>query len=358
MKKANSNTIAIVGTVGIPACYGGFETLVENLTIRDSPHKVSVYCSSKYYDKKIKSYNGATLHYIPLSANGAQSIPYDIASIFHGLFKGYRNFLILGVSGALVLPIIKFFLPKVRFATNIDGLEWRRDKWGALAKKFLKFSERMAIKSSQTIICDNQAIADYVKSEYGINSSVIAYGGDHSLINTLPEVCNDYYFALCRIEPENNVHTILEAFADNKEELIFVGNWNKSEYGAKLKSKYSKVSNLKLLDPIYDLDILFDYRAKCRGYIHGHSAGGTNPSLVEMMFFRKSIFAFDCSYNRATMENKGTFFTDAESLSDAIRASSNSASADQMVEIAERRYKWSVIRQQYYELFDDIGPMT
>lgn len=342
--------IAIIGTVGVPACYGGFETLVENL-LTDSPVEMVVYCSSKSYSERKKMYKNAKLHYVPLSANGSQSVMYDIFSMIHGLSKGYRQFLVLGVSGALIFPLLKLLMPKIKLVTNIDGLEWRRNKWGSLTKKFLKFSEKIAVKYSDKVVSDNKAIFDYVQEEYGVISEVIAYGGDHCLISNLPNTCGKYFLGLCRIEPENNIHLILEAVSNSQAEIVFVGNWDNSSYRRSLKSKYANFKNITLLDPIYNTEELFKLRAECRGYVHGHSAGGTNPSLVEMMFFEKPIIAFDCSYNRATMEDEGAYFSSSTSLKEILDSNLDDDSAKRLKEVAERRYTWSVVRQQYYNLF-------
>jgi hypothetical protein len=205
----NSKKIAVIGTVGVPACYGGFETLVENLLAEHEEDKnITVYCSSKSYIEKPLKYKNAKLHYVPLNANGAQSIPYDIWSLCHAVWKGSDNILLLGVSGAICLPFIRLF-SKVRIVTNIDGLEWKRAKWSGLVKRFLKFSEKLAVKYSDVVVADNAAIADYVRNEYKIESEVIAYGGDHAVVNDLQPHDENYALALCRIEPENNVELIL-----------------------------------------------------------------------------------------------------------------------------------------------------
>ena len=123
--------ISIIGTVGVPACYGGFETLVENLLDEnDTHHNLTVYCSSKSYSDQLSTYKNAVLKYIPVNANGAQSIPYDIFSLLHAVYKRSDTILLLGVSGAICLPFIRLF-SKARIVTNIDGLEWRRGKWGS-----------------------------------------------------------------------------------------------------------------------------------------------------------------------------------------------------------------------------------
>ena len=133
--------LAIVGTVGIPAKYGGFETLTEYITKDLSEeYDITVFCSSKSYEEKIERHNNCHLEYINLNANGVQSIPYDILSLIKAL-RFADTILILGVSGCISLPFLKFFSKKTKLVTNIDGLEWKRDKWNKYAKWFLKFSE-------------------------------------------------------------------------------------------------------------------------------------------------------------------------------------------------------------------------
>ncbi|WP_235838540.1 DUF1972 domain-containing protein [Cognaticolwellia aestuarii] len=345
------NKISIIGTVGVPACYGGFETLVENLLSDDEQDRnITVYCSSKSYLERPSKYRNAKLHYIPLNANGAQSIPYDIWSLCHSVWKGSDNILLLGVSGAICLPVIRLF-SKVRIITNIDGLEWKRAKWSGLVKKFLKYSEKLAVKYSDVIVADNAAIADYVRNEYQVRAEVIAYGGDHAVISDLNLSDENYALALCRIEPENNVELILKSFSQTSKKLKFIGNWDNSDFGLAMKSQYQQFDNIDIIDPIYDIKVLFDMRQKCSFYVHGHSAGGTNPSLVEMMHFNKSIFAFDCNYNRASTEDKAEFFSDDEELTQLINKSVDISNGSHMQDVAERRYTWKIVKDQYFSLF-------
>ena len=159
--------VAIIGTVGVPANYGGFESLVENILGENASPDIAytVYCSSKNYDSKLSEYKKAKLKYIPLDANGAQSIIYDIISLLQANCNN-DIIVILGVSGCIFLPIYRMFSRK-RIIINIDGLEHKRDKWGKWAKRFLKFSEKMAVKYADVIVTDNKGIQDYVKNEYG-----------------------------------------------------------------------------------------------------------------------------------------------------------------------------------------------
>ncbi len=348
--------IAVVGVVGIPACYGGFESLVENLTLHKSDNvNYTVFCSSKAYQEHLNTHNEAKLVYLPLKANGVQSIPYDILSLVKCLKLKPDVVLILGVSGCIFLPFFKLF-SKAKIVTNIDGLEWKRDKWNWLVKKFLKFSERIAVKFSDVVVTDNKAIGDYVDSEYHKENVTIAYGGDHAIRSNLVDVpsnenaSSSYALGLCRIEPENNVEMILKAFSTNSHKVKFVGNWESSAFGKELKAKYKVYENIELLDPIYDLDTLFQLRKNCSLYLHGHSAGGTNPSLVEMMHFGIPIFAFDCSFNRYSTDDKAHYFKDEDQLSDLVKITSSEAlsvNANHMERIAKERYTWSEISRQY-----------
>ncbi|MFY8273992.1 DUF1972 domain-containing protein [Pseudoalteromonas sp. SSDWG2] len=341
-------TISVVGTVGVPACYGGFESLVDNL-IDTKDKRYLVYCQSSVYTQKLEHYKAAQLKYLPLKANGVQSILYDALSILHSLIFTKNDLLVLGVSGAITLPVFKLFSRR-KVVTNIDGLEWKRDKWGKFAKWFLKFSEAVAVKYSDSIVADNKAITDYVKTEYNVKAETIAYGGDHAIVSSGAYSRSDYFLALCRIEPENNIAMILEAFSKTGKNLKFVGNWNNSEFGRNLREQYSEFDNVELIDPIYELDKLFILRSECIGYIHGHSAGGTNPSLVEMMHFGVNTFCYDCSYNRESTSQQAHYFGDANSLVNLL----NNEEGDNgcvMKEIASHRYTWDVIRKQYEDLF-------
>ena len=157
--------VAIIGTQGVPASYGGFETLVENIIGENCSNDIqyTVFCSGKDMPTRIKEHKGAELKYVGLRANGVQSIPYDIISMMRSI-RGYDTVLILGVSGCIFLPIFKLFCRK-RVIVNIDGLEYRRAKWKGWVKKFLKLSEKIAIRFADVIITDNKGIQDYVKLE-------------------------------------------------------------------------------------------------------------------------------------------------------------------------------------------------
>lgn len=351
--------IAIVGCQGIPANYGGFESMVENIVGENASPNVhyTVFCSGVDMPGRLHEYKGCTLKYINVKANGMLSVLYDIFCMMH-TFRGYDTILVLGVSGCMFLPVLKFF-SKNRLVVNIDGLEHKRAKWGWFARWILRSSEKLAVKCADVIIADNQGIQDYVNEVYGKPSQLIAYGGDHVIREIEEEKCvktlsdyglkkGEYAVCVCRIEPENNCHISLKAFSESDKPFVFIGNWNHSEYAKKLKKQYSSFPNIHLLDAIYDLDILYIIRSNASIYVHGHSAGGTNPSLVEAMFFGMPIVAYDCVYNRATTQNKAYYFKDEKSLLDLL---SIELDGSPMRSIAEQNYTWKKIAEQYEQTY-------
>lgn len=350
--------IAIIGTVGLPANYGGFETLTQYLTKHlSNQFKITVFCSTKSYRNKLKTYNGAELKYVNLHANGIQSILFDMISILWALFFA-DTLLILGVSGCIILPIVKLFSNK-RLVVNIDGLEWKREKWGTLAKCFLKFSEKIAVMNANTVIADNKVIKDYVLQKYGVQSELIAYGANHctneSLSNEVllnfPFLNDNYAFKVCRIEPENKLDLILDVFSKTSNlNIAIVGNWNNSSYSKNLKKQYNGFKNIYLLDPIYNLTELNQLRCNCFVYIHGHSAGGTNPSLVEAMYLGLPIIAYGVPYNRETTHYKAMYFDNKADLQNIIASldKNNLAKISQdMKDIAISNYTWELIANKY-----------
>lgn len=367
MKNVDKKKLAIIGTVGLPAQYGGFETLAHHLVSElATDYDITVYCSKKKYAAKdrIKTYLGAKLKYVGFNANGIQSIPYDTYSIIHSLF--YADvLLILGVAGAWLLPFIRLFTNK-KIIISIDGIEWKRDKWSLLAKWYLWWAEKIAVKYSHADISDNESIQDYTAFRYGTLSNIIEYGADHVMNvkpmpadkEVFPFLNKPYAFKVCRIEPENNIDIVLEAFSRNpRYTLVMVGNWNNSEYGKQIRTRYAMFSNLILLDPIYDQRKLDLLRGNAYLYIHGHSAGGTNPSLVEAMYLGLPIITYDVSYNRTTTENKAFYFKTPE---DILKIIENTRLAEfkqeglRMKEVANRRYTWKVVAEKYKHLMEKV----
>jgi glycosyltransferase involved in cell wall biosynthesis len=360
MKIDKKNKLGILGTVGVPAKYGGFETLVHHLVLHlNQDFDITVYNSKPAYEKeeRVEEWEGAKIVYIPLKANGYQSIFYDLFSMLHAIRRS-DFLLLLGVSAGLFFPFFKLFSKK-RIIVNIDGLEWRRPKWNWFAKTYLLLSEYIACRFADEIITDNRILQEYVKIRYNRKSTLIEYGADHTQSQTIqvedeikyPFIRNKYAFKVARIEPENNVHIVLEAFAKRRDiNLVLVGNWDASTYGKKLRSTYNHYKNIFLLDPIYETKNLDVLRSNAYVYIHGHSAGGTNPSLVEAMYLKIPVISYDVIFNRVTTNNQAIYFSDLDELLCILKDIEKYplyTIAENLKFIADKQYNWKNIAHRY-----------
>lgn len=360
-RKDGRISITVIGIVGVPAKYGGFESLVESLLDNNKySFKYKILCSSQSYKNKSTYYKGAKLKYLRLKANGISSILYDGLGLIGCIRNSTDIILLLGVSGAIFLPIFKPFL-KSKIICNIDGFEWKRKKWSVPIKMFLKFSESLAIRYSDVVIADNKGISDYVRSNYRKDPVTIAYGASvnkscsNYLLKKYSLSKNQYFFKVCRIEPENSIELILKAFSKMyNQRIVIVGNWNNSEFGVKLLKKYELFSNITLLNPIYNQLDLNELRINCKGYVHGHSAGGTNPSLVEAMALKLPIIAYDVSFNRYTLDNNGIYFKNENDLINEIGqfdSKNLKLIKEKIYETFLNRYTEEKIAEEYAQLF-------
>lgn len=359
-RERHKKRVAVIGSQGVPPQYGGFETLVDNIIGHRDPDAVeyTVFCSKPDMKTDLSQYKGCRLRYVNLHAHGVMSIPYDIVSMLKAS-KGYDAILVLGVSGCVFLPVLRL-ITRAKIIVNIDGLEHKRDKWESTAKRFLKFSLDTCVRWAHEIVSDNKGIQDYIMKTYGREARLIAYGGDHAqrkVSTTRQQAILDFYgleagkydLSICRIEPENNCHMTLEAYSGTDLQIVMIGNWNHSDYSRDLYTHYKGHPAIKLIQSVYDLDILYALRKNTRYYIHGHRAGGTNPSLVEAMFFEKPIIAFDVIYNRETTQGKAYYYTDTHSLRQLITRENLDGKATTAT--ARQEYAWQTIARQYESLY-------
>ncbi len=349
-------SVGVIGTVGVPAKYGGFETLMQQLAIHVTPDaaKLHLYGQRSAYTaaERAGGFAGHRRHFLPLSANGPQSMAHDALTILHAaLIVRVDVLLALGMSGAWIMPLARVLRPSMQIITNIDGLESRRDKFGSWTKRLVKLLEWLAMRTSTTLIADNAALIPIVRNLHGVNPVLIAYGGDHVAVQPAPgEVPRGHWLAVARIEPENNSSMILAAAARAGVSLIYVGNWQANRYARALKAKWGQVLGLQLLDPVYDLAELARLRAGAVGYLHGHSVGGTNPSLVEALFETDRILAFDCSFNRATLRGCGQYFCNEIDLAALLCMPGSGTIAAEPLAALRASYRWQSIAAAYLEL--------
>lgn len=363
---AKKYTISIAGTNGIPANYGGFETLAEQLYLNlNKDFNIVVYCSKAHSKKWHNMLKNVELIYLPFKANGWQSIFFDSACLIHSFFKS-DICLMLGNSGGLLMPIMSICKRKV--IINVGGLESIRAKYKPITRAFVYLLETLSNQFSTKTIVDNMHIKKIYDKRFSRECIYIPYGGDHAKKNLLTEsyikkydfLKSNYFLSVSRAQPDNNIHLLIESFIDLPDKkLVIISNWNVSEYGVDLYKKFNKkYKNIILLHAIYEKKELDTLRSNCFVYIHSHSACGTAPSLVEAMCLNVPVICFDCETNRNTTDGLSKYFIDKKSLKNLVLLSDNSSITDEiktnLYKLGQKKYNWKRVSQQYKELFLSI----
>lgn len=315
MQKIN---LAFIGAVGLPNRYGGFEAFLEHCApeLAKLTDQVIVTCDAHVYPDRHPVYRGVSRRFIGVRANGAASIVHDFLAFF-SVYSVATHIFVLGVSGGVWFPFFRLmcFLGGKRLIVNVDGVEWKRTKFSFFKRGVIRAFDFLAQRFSNVVIYDNDALCSYVLRSSLAKSVMIPYSGDHVLRCVDLQLDKALALTICRIEPENNIEMLLDGFLlSGMEEYLFVGNWDASRYGKALRARYGAEKRLKLLDPIYDSEELAKLRERCGVYIHGHSVGGTNPSLVEMLFYDCRILCFDVPFHHETTKNQAEFFLSADEL--------------------------------------------
>ncbi len=360
--------IAILGTRGIPNNYGGFEQFAEYLgegLVRKG-HQVTVYNPSfhPYTDEVYKGINIIT-KYSPENRIGS------LANFYYdwicSLDASKRDFDIVYHAGyQSAAPGIKYFSSKSDslWLTNMDGIEWKRDKWSKAIKWLTKIMEKIAIKNSDYLISDNVGIQKYYKDFYKTDSFFLAYGANvpkevfSSVLGSYNLIDNNFSIVIARLEPENSIEIILEGYTQSKnnKELLVIGN-NDTKYGNYLKNKFSKFSYVKFVGGIYNKKHLDALRKYSEFYFHGHTVGGTNPSLLEAMAVGANIIAHNNIFNKSVLQGNAQFFIKQNDLTFIINESENkdfSNYRNSVREIIKDKYSWDKIILQHIELFENV----
>lgn len=356
--------IGILGTRGIPNNYGGFEQLAEYLSVElvQRGHKVSVYCSSLHPYKE-KQFNGAELIHCKDPENKigtAGQFLYDLNCIRDSRKRNFDVLLQLGYTSSSVWY---FLLPEgTAVVTNMDGLEWKRSKYSAAVKRFLHVAEKLAVKSSDLLIADSPAIADYLKEKYQEQAVYIAYGAelfqnpDENKLKGMMLHPYSYGLLIARFEPENNIEMVVEGFLQQTkiQQLVLIGN-HQNKFGTYMKGKYAGNSRLVFQAAVYDISLLNNLRYFSQVYFHGHSVGGTNPSLLEAMASGALICAHDNPFNKAVLQNGAFYFSNAAEVSEAIEAALSTNKRNEILEMNKRRitseFSWQSVIDKYENLF-------
>ena len=316
--------VAFIGSAGIPNRYGGFESFLEHCApaIASLGTVVTVTCDARLYQDHTSDFHGVRREFLSVPANGASSIIHD-GIAFLRVFRRHQQIVVLGVSGGIWFPIFRLLcaVTRKRLIVNVDGVEWRRSKFSKSKRLLLKAFDTLAQWCSHHVVYDNIGLHRFLTGSAKRKSTCIAYPGDH--VRRIAGISKKSRSALtiCRIEPENNLELLIDgALSSTLAEYTIVGNWNHSDYARTLRARHEGDPRLRLLDPIYDPVKLAEMREACEVYLHGHSVGGTNPSLVEMLFYDCAIFCFDVDFNRQTAANCASYFANAEQLRSILDA--------------------------------------
>lgn len=320
--------IAILGTRGIPNAYGGFEQCAEKIALNfvKNGHEVNVY-NTLEHPYKMDEWNGVRISRVA-SLSKFNILPntfqYDFATLKDAIYNDFDIILQLGYAPSALF----YFLnnnKKSRIVTNMAGMEWKRSKWNFFAKKIIRFCKKLAVKNSDCLISDNPGIKNYYKKTYSKESIYIPYGAeifrnsDISILNKFNVVSYEYFVLLARFQPDNNLEIILDGYEASKSKLPFIvigGHQNK--YGNYLKRKYINNEKIRFVGGIYDYNIVSNLRCFCRLYFHGHSCGGTNPSLLEAMASNSYIVSHDNIFNRSILEENAFYFKNSKDVTKII----------------------------------------
>ncbi len=357
----------MIGSRGIPGNYGGFETFTERLGIGlvERGYDITVYCPSVSSTISERSYKGIQRVIVPaIRAKSLEKISSSLLSCVHATFGDYDIIIFLGVS-----PAMFAWLPRLagkKLVMNIDGLEWKRKKWGKIAAAYLKISERIANTICHIIVADSRVIRTYIGNEYLREAVYIAYGAipgkykDEAVLAKFGLKEKSYFLQVCRLEPENNTDLIIREYnrVSTDMPLVILGD---APYAHGYKKKLFAMADgrVKFLGGVYghDYDVL---RSCAFTYLHAHEIGGTNPSLLEALAAGNCVAVLDVPYNLEVIGNAGLSFSKEEgnlkSLIEMLLA--NPRIVDDMGSISVKRieehYRWDLIISGYEDLFRQI----
>lgn len=366
MKPAEPLRLAIIGDRGIPARYSGFSTLVEELAtglVRSHGFDVTVYCRNQYYPERHASYEGVTCVYLPAPGGKSfESIVHSNLAILHATFQGFdAAFVVDPGNGPFILPLRAARVP---ILLHTDGLGWQRDKWSRLQKSYYRWSERVSAKLADWLVTDSRAMQDYYLETYRAHSTYIPYSGEvgepprTAALETHGVESGKYALVVARMEPENNVHLIIEEYrrANLDYPLVVVGS---TPYGGDYAQWVAAENDghIRCVGSIFDSAELNALYANCWVYVHGHGVGGTNPSLLRAMHHGAACVAIDIPFHRENLPAGNPFFEKTEghlaSILKDLRANPDRRLAlGQAARKREREaFRWDAVVDGYAAVF-------
>lgn len=360
--------IGILGTRGIPNYYGGFEQFAEYLSVGlvKRGHDVSVYNGHTHpYQESI--WNGVKIIHCndPEEKLGtAGQFIYDLNCIRDCKKRNFDIILQLGYTSSSVWGKL---LPRDKsiVTTNMDGLEWKRTKYSKPVRWFLRYAEKLGVQTSDYLIADSVGIQEYLKEKYQKDSIFIPYGANvfeqpnQDVLKEYGLEIHQYNMLIARLEPENSIEQILDGvmIVDNSTPFLVIGKYN-TKYGAYLRNKYENHGNIRFLGGIYDINKLNNLRYFSNIYFHGHTVGGTNPSLLEAMSSKSLICAQSNVFNRSILAGDAFYFENSNDVAWILineNKQKNYDMTERNIKKIETTYSWDNIVDQYLDHFVEIS---
>lgn len=362
--------VALVGTRGVPARYGGFETAVEEVGRRlvGAGIGVRVYCRrdpSSPSTAQPSTYLGISLIYLPaLRLRVAETLSHTALSLLHLVVCPVDAVVVFNAANATLVPLLK--LRRIPFAIHVDGLEWQRAKWGRYGRRYYRLVEGLAVRWSDALIADARGIAEYYRQEFDARCVVIAYGApiiEPSPAERLAELglsAFEYHLVVARFEPENHVDVIVAGYAASaaRHPLVVVGS---APYSDAHTAAIRAVANgqVRFLGGVWDQALLDELYANALTYLHGHSVGGTNPSLLRAMGAGAPVVAFDVVFNREVAGDAALYFADAQQVRLAVERAERDPGGTRLRgaagQVLAREYDWDDVAKQYAQLVQGLA---
>jgi len=358
--------IALIGTRGVPARYGGFETCVEEVGRRlvDRGHAVTVFCRTPVGGEdeaeRLDDYLGMRLVHLPtVRKRSLETLSHTALSVFHSSLRDTDAAVVFNAANAPLLPVLR--ARRIPVATHMDGLEWQRAKWGPVGQRYYRAAESLAVRWSQELIADARGIADYYTEEFRASSTLIAYGAPVLTMAAADRIeefglfPGKYHLVVARFEPENHVLEIVQGYQRSNADLplVVVGSAPYAdEYTAQVRAAAG--DQVRLLGGVWDQEQLDQLYYHALTYLHGHSVGGTNPSLLRAAGAGTYTIAYDVAFNREVLGRTAAYFSTGEDVArEVMTAEADPARIlDEGLQLQHDigRYNWEDVADKYEDL--------
>lgn len=356
--------IGILGTRGVPNHYGGFEQFAEffSVFLAEKGHEVYVYNSHThpYQEREFKGVKLIHCHDPENKIGTIGQFIYDLNCILDARKRNFDIILQLGYTSSSVW--FKLHPKNTIVITNMDGLEWKRTKYSKPVQKVLKWAEKLAVKNSDFLIADSLGIQSYLQKKYNIKSEYIAYGATNfeatnsDFLKEFDVRGFEFNMIMARFEPENNFEIVLDGYSQSntKMPILVIGN-HQNKHGDYLKNKFASDSRIRFLGAIYNLNALNHLRFYSNLYFHGHTVGGTNPSLLEAMSSGALVVAHDNEFNKGVLQENAFYFSnvvEVKNIVDSIKKSNNLQMIKNNYSAIDSTFNWKKINEQYLQFFE------